>query len=126
MQEDSHSYNSLRILSQSNNGYIGQCNCCDHYNFVFGNFLFIFTEDGLNGFHSVLYDQNQFHSLDAPLPNGKSTLLPSPIPNFMLSFNENEVEEIKGLFQETLLALEIDRIFASNNSNTKHINPNDN
>lgn len=114
MNDASHSYNSLRILSQSANGYIGQCNCCDHYNFVFGNFIFIFSENGLNGFHSVLYDKSQFHSLDTGLPNGKNVLLPSPIPNFMLSFTEAEMEEIRGLFQETLLALEIDRIFAHN------------
>jgi len=111
MQDASHSFNTLRILSQSDNGYIGQCNCCDHYNFLFGNFLFIFTEDGLNGFRSVLYDNTQFHSMETALPNGKNILLLSPIPNFMLSFSEVEIEEIKGLFQETLLALEIDRIF---------------
>ena len=122
MHEDSHSYNALRILSQSDNGYIGQCSCCDHYNFVFGNFLFIFTEEGLHGFHSVLYDKQHFHSLGKPLPNNKTILLPSPIPNFMLSFSETEMEEIKGLFQETLLAMEIDKIF-SDNSNTKQINP---
>jgi hypothetical protein len=115
MQEASHSYNSLRILSQTEKGYIGQCNCCDHYNFVFGNFLFIFTEDGLNGFHSMLYEQQQLHHLDSPLPNRKNYLLQSPIPNFMLAFDENEVEEIKNLFQECLLALEIDRIFAQKN-----------
>jgi hypothetical protein len=115
MQEDSHSYNSLRILSQSENGYIGQCHCCDHYNFVFGNFLFIFTADGLNGFHSVLYEKEHFHVMEPPLPNQKNYLLPSLIPNFMLSFSEGEIEEIKNLFQESLLALEIDRIFAQKN-----------
>lgn len=114
MQDSSHSYSKLRILSQSPNGYIGQCNCCDHYNFVFGNFLFIFTEDGLNGFHSVLYDQQHIHELDAPLPNGKSILFPSPIPNFMLSFSGEELEEVRGLFQETLLVMEVDKIFAHN------------
>lgn len=123
MQEDSHAYNALRILSQSDNGYIGQCSCCDHYNFVFGNLLFIFTEEGLNGFHTVLYDKMHFHSLEKPLPNNKTILLPSPIPNFMLSFSEAEMEEIKGLFQETLLVMEIDRIFANGNKNTKQINP---
>ena len=112
MHDASHSYSALRILSQSDNGYIGLCSCCGHYNFVFGNFLFVFTEHGLNGFHAVLYDKQHLHSLETSLPNGKTILLPSPIPNFMLSFNESEMEEIKGLFQETLLALEIDRIFA--------------
>ncbi|TDE12507.1 DUF6686 family protein [Dyadobacter psychrotolerans] len=114
MHDDSHSYSTLRILSQSANGYIGRCNCCDHYNFVFGNFLFLFSEEGLNGFCSILYDKQHVHSLESPLPNGKNILFPSPIPNFMLSFTEEEIEEIKGLFQETLLALEIDRIFAHN------------
>lgn len=111
MHDASHAYNTLRVLSQSDNGYIGQCSCCDHYNFVFGNFLFIFTEDGLNGFNSVLYENDLFHSLETALPNGKCVLLPSPIPNFMLSFSKVEMTEIKGLFQETLLALEIERIF---------------
>ena len=113
MQDASHAYNSLRILSQSSNGYIGQCNCCDHYNFAFNNFIFIFSENGLNGFRSVLDDESQFHTLDKALANGKNVLLPSPIPNFMLSFNAEEMEEIKGLFQETLLAIEIDKIFAN-------------
>ncbi|KAA6432815.1 hypothetical protein FEM33_23240 [Dyadobacter flavalbus] len=106
--------NSLRILSQSEHGYIGQCSCCDHYNFVFGNFLFIFTKSGLHGFHNVLYDKSQVQILEIPLPNGKEVILPSPIPNFMLSFSKSEIDEVKGLFQESLLALEIDRIFSEN------------
>ncbi|MCF0057858.1 DUF6686 family protein [Dyadobacter sp. CY356] len=113
MHDASHSHSSLRILSQSKNGYIGQCSCCDHYNFVFGNVLFIFSEDGLSGFHAMLYDKHQFQSLDTALPHGRNHLLRSPIPNFMLSFNDDEVEEIKNLLQETLLALEIDRIFSN-------------
>lgn len=114
MHDSSHSYNTLRILSQSENGYIGQCRCCDHYNFVYGNFLFILSENGLSGFQSVLYDQEYMHDLDEALPNGKSVLFPSPIPNFMLSFTPRELEEVKGLFQETLLVLEVDKIFAGN------------
>lgn len=112
MEEDSHSYNSLRILSQTENGYIGQCNCCDHFNFVFGSFLFIFTEDGLRGFHSVLYEQQHFHRLEEALPHGKTYLLPSPIPNFMLSFDDNELDQIKILFQEAFLVIEVDKIFS--------------
>jgi hypothetical protein len=100
MQEEPHSNNSLRILGQSENGYIGQCNCCGHYNFVFGNFLFIFSEDGLRGFHSVLYEQHQFHRLDEALPHGKTYLLPSPIPNFMLSFGDDEIGQIKIFFRK--------------------------
>jgi hypothetical protein len=114
MEDSSHSYSKLRILSQSENGYIGQCKCCDHYNFAFGNFLFIFTEDGLNGFHSALHDRQHIHALDTPMSNGKNILFPSPIPNFMLSFNVAEMEEVKGLFQESLLVMEVDKIFAQN------------
>lgn len=112
MQEPQHSYNSLRILSQTGRGYIGQCSCCDNYNFVFGNFLFIFTEDGLRSFQSILYDTCYMQQLDENLPHGKNYLLPSPIPNFMLSFDTSEVEEIKNLFQESFLTLEIDKIFS--------------
>lgn len=112
MQEDSHSYNSLRILSHTTRGYIGQCNCCTHFNFAYGNVLFVFTEDGLRGFQSVLYDQYHMQDLGEALPNGKTHLLPSPIPNFMLSFDDTELEEIRTLFQEALLVLEVDKIFS--------------
>lgn len=112
MQNDSHSYNSLRILSHTLKGYIGQCNCCTHFNFAYGNVLFVFTEDGLRGFQSVLHDPYHIHRLGEELPHGKTHLLPSPIPNFMLSFDNEELEEIRGLFQEALLVLEVDKIFA--------------
>lgn len=114
MHGSTHEHSSLRILSQSKNGYIGQCSCCGHYNFVFGNVLFMLSEDGLNGFHAVLYDESQFCTIDTALPHGRNHLLPLPIPNLMLSFNDEEVEEMKGLFQEALLALEIDQIFSRN------------
>lgn len=112
MQEDSHSYNSLRILSHTGKGYIGQCNCCTHFNFAYGNVLFVFTEDGLRGFQSILYDQYHLHDLGEALPNGKTHLLPSPIPNFMLSFDDTELEEIRTMFQEALMVLEVDKIFS--------------
>ncbi|KAA0990739.1 DUF6686 family protein [Dyadobacter aurulentus] len=112
MRDESHSPNSLRILSQSDCGYIGQCNCCDHFNFAFGNILFIFSEDGLRGFQSVLYEEFHFHKLEEPLPNGKNYMLPSPIPNFMISFNNEEIEQVKRLFQEALIVLEVDKIFS--------------
>ncbi|WP_353722936.1 DUF6686 family protein [Dyadobacter sp. 676] len=112
MQEDPHSYNSLRILSQTAKGYIGQCHCCTRFNFAYGNVLFLFTEDGLRGFQSILYDQYHLHSPGEALPHGKTRLLPSPIPNFMLSFDDTELEEIRTMFQEALLVLEVDKIFS--------------
>jgi hypothetical protein len=115
MREESHSNNALRILSHSEKGYIGQCNCCDHFNFAFGNVLFIFTEDGLRGFQSVLYEEHHFHQLAEPLPHGKTHMLPSPIPNFFVSFDSQELEQIKNLFQEALLVLEIDKILSYKN-----------
>ncbi len=113
MEDSSHSFSTLRILSQSKSGYIGQCNCCDHYNFAFGNLLFTFTEDGLRGFYGMLHEHSQSHTLDSPLPHGRNVVFPSPIPNFMLSFTEQELEEAKGMFQETFLVREVDKIFLS-------------
>lgn len=114
MEGSSHSSHKLRMLSQCENGYIGQCSCCDHYNFAYRNFLFIFTEAGLVGFQSMLYNEECLHVLETPTRNGKSVMLPSPIPNFMLTFDEVELEEVKALLQESLLVLEVDKIFAHN------------
>ncbi|PWJ59930.1 hypothetical protein CLV98_101105 [Dyadobacter jejuensis] len=110
MIEPSKHSNSLRILGQARQGYIGQCACCDHYNFVYGNALFIFTADGLRGFYNMLSESVQMYQLSEALPNGKDFVLPSPIPNFMLTFNHQEIEEIKDMFQEAFLTLEIDSI----------------
>jgi hypothetical protein len=60
-----------------------------------------------------LYDQFHLQSLSDALPNGKTHLLPSPIPNFMLSFDDTELEEIRTMFQESLLVLEVDNIFSN-------------
>ena len=114
--DNSQSASSLRILSQTKNGYIGRCGCCDHYNFVYGNALFIFTAAGLDGFNQVLYNPDHWHVLDTHLPNEKSYVLPSPIPNFMLSFSGTEIEEMKGLFQEFYISKEIENIFKSDHS----------
>lgn len=42
----------------------------------------------------------------------KTHLLPSPIPNFMLSSDDTELEEIRTKFQEALPVLEVDKIFS--------------
>ncbi|GAB2764764.1 hypothetical protein GCM10027275_02450 [Rhabdobacter roseus] len=108
-----HSNTELRLLSQKPNGYIGQCPCCEHYNFVFKNFLFVFNEDSLRGFQEVLYDEKYLCTIEPKLPHGKGYLLPSPLPNFMLVFTEKELEELRNLFQEALLTLEVERLLRS-------------
>ncbi len=110
---NSNPQNSIKILGQSAQGYIGQCDCCDHFNFVYGNVLFIFTLQGLRNFHEVLEDKLDMHHLSEPLPNGKDHLLPSPIPNFMLAFNSHELKDISHIFQETFLAIEIEKLISS-------------
>jgi hypothetical protein len=59
-----------------------------------------------------LYDEFHLQSLGEALPHGKTHLLPSPIPNFMLSFDDCELEEIRTMFQEAFLVLEVDKIFS--------------
>jgi hypothetical protein len=115
-QDNLHSASSLRILSQTKKGYIGKCGCCEHYNFVYGNARFIFTEDGLDGFNQMLNNPDHWHLVDGNLPHHKSYVLPSPIPNFMLSFSDTEIEEMKGLFQEYCISKEVENIFKSNHS----------
>lgn len=107
MSVNYHSNIELRILSQTQNGYIGQCPCCDRFNFMFNNLLFVFNLESLQKFGQMLYEEE--HRTPA-LPNGKSYVFPSPLPNFMLTFRLEELEEIRTLFQETFLSLEIDSI----------------
>lgn len=113
MSANYHANIELRLLNKTSNGYIGQCPCCDRFNFMFNNLLFIFNLESLRKFGNLLYEEEYITPISPVLPNGKAYLLPSPLPNFMLTFRAEELEEIRTLFQETFLSLEIDSILKS-------------
>jgi hypothetical protein len=113
MSVNYHSNTELRILSQTANGYIGQCPCCDRFNFSFNNLLFLFNLESLHGFGRILNEDEYVTAVNPPLPNGKRYSIPSPLPNFLLTFRIDELDEIRTLFQETLLVLQINNILKS-------------
>ena len=113
MSANYHPNIALRLLSQTSNGYIGQCPCCDRFNFMFNNLLFIFNQESLQKFGQMLYEEKYLAPIAPALPNGHAHVLPSPLPNFMLTFRTDELEEIRTLFQETFMSLEIDSILKS-------------
>ncbi|MBX2965820.1 MAG: hypothetical protein KF845_06720 [Cyclobacteriaceae bacterium] len=101
---------TFRILSENEHGYIGQCLGCSEFNFVYKNILVTFSEDNLLNFGHWLLDNRNNPEFYFVLPNGRSRVYNSPIPNLFLAFNDAELDEVSQLFSEVKLLLEARKI----------------
>lgn len=101
-----HEVSSFHILAQCDNGYIGVCECCHEFNFVYKNILLAFTEDELIRFCGWIMAY-RFHSdTYLPLLHGKTRVYRSPLNNLFMAFHENELDEVGELFTQVQLILE--------------------
>jgi|SRR5688500_3217904 hypothetical protein len=102
MSEDT----TFHILAECDNGYIGVCECCDEYNFVYKNILLIFSQEELSRFCAWLL-QHRFHeSTYLPLAHGRTRVFTSPLSNLFIAFREDELDEVDELFSQAKLVLD--------------------
>lgn len=97
---------SLHILAECDNGYIGVCECCNEFNFVYKNILLAFTEDELIRFCAWIMAYRFHEDTYLPLPHGKTRVYRSPLNNLFIAFHEHELDEVGQLFSQTKLILE--------------------
>ncbi len=102
MHEDS----SFHILAECDNGYIGVCECCREFNFVYKNILLAFTEDELVRFCEWLMAYRYHNDTFLPLAHGKTRVYKSPLDNLFIAFHDTELDEVGLLFSQTQLMLE--------------------
>lgn len=77
---------SFDLLTRTTNGYIGVCQCCQDYNFVYKNVLITFRQDELLRFGEWL-ESIRFHDDTLlPLAHGRSRVYTSPMSNLFLAF----------------------------------------
>lgn len=99
----------FKILTESENGYIGVCNCCQEFNFAFKTILITFQEDEmLQFFDWVMAGRTEQN--DALLPHGRNRIYSSPYGNLFLAFNDEELDEIATLYSEVLVMIEMRKI----------------
>jgi hypothetical protein len=100
-----------KTLSESSNGYVGYCDCCQRYNVSFNNSLFIFSEGEFKGFIQILQERvgiTPFYTT-----HGKEVIVQTPMKNYFLVFTESEVEELLAMMIEASLMAETNQILAN-------------
>jgi len=103
----------FQILSENEFGYIGQCSCCQEFNFAYKNLLITFTEEHLFHFYDFLIGNQDNPNFLFDTPHGKSHVYRSPVENLFLAFNAVELNELSQLFNEVQLILEARKIVDS-------------
>ncbi len=101
-----HEQSTFHILAECDNGYIGVCECCLEYNFVFKNILLAFREDELLKFCKWILDYRFHEDTYLPLAHGRTRVYRSPLSSLFIAFNDNELDELDYLFSETQLIVE--------------------
>lgn len=71
-----HQESSLNILAECDNGYIGVCECCSEFNFVYKNILLAFRQDELIRFCDWLIDYRLHNDTYLPPASWKNTGIP--------------------------------------------------
>ena len=110
-----HEQSSMNIVAHTCNGYIGVCECCHEFNFVYKNILLTFQQDELVRFLDWLISYRADDQTYLPLPHGKTRVYKSPLSNLFLTFDDDELDELAQLFIDTELILEARRLIQNGN-----------
>jgi len=96
----------LSILAECQNGYIGVCDCCHEFNFVYKNLLLAFSQDELIRFCERLIDYRHHRETFLPLPHGRTRVYRSPLSNLFIAFFDEELDEVELLSSQARLVIE--------------------
>ncbi|WP_337040870.1 DUF6686 family protein [Emticicia sp. 17c] len=101
---------SLVLLASCAYGYVGKCNCCEKYNLVFNNQLFIFSEEDLRYFRRMLEDETTVFEAGNLCGNGRTIGLKTPLNNFFIMFTPKELENLKNMLDDTFVMIEVSKV----------------
>ena len=100
----------LLILASCAYGYIGKCQCCEKYNLVFNNQLFIFSEDDLRQFRRMFEDEDTIFEAGDLCCNGRTMGMRTPMNNFYLMFTPKELEHFRNMLDDTFVMIEVNKV----------------
>lgn len=112
-----HKKTSFKILAETDNGYIGVCECCNEFNFAYKNVLLTFQEEELFQFFEWIIAKRDSPGHFMPLRHGRDKLFSSPNSNLFIVYNDCELDEIVLMYNETLLILEARKVLLANRMN---------
>jgi hypothetical protein len=101
----------FRILAECPNGYIGAHECFDEFNFAYKTILLHLGGYELQHFFEWLIANHTSAEYHVPLPHGRDKVFASPNSNLYLTFNDEELDEIIQLYNNTVIALRAQTLF---------------
>lgn len=112
-----HKKSHFKIFTESQNGYIGMCECCSEFNFAYKNTLLTFQEEDMERFFDwIIENRNSPHHY-MPMHHGRSKVFSSPNSNLFLVYHDDELDEIVRMYNETKLILEARKVLLHNRMN---------
>ena len=104
----------FNVLAENEHGYVGQCACCEEFNFAYKNLLITFSEEHLMSFFDWVLTNQDNPEFQYPLRHGRMHVYQSPVENLFVTFNEEELEDLQQLSTEVKLVLEARKIINRN------------
>lgn len=112
-----HKKSSFSILAETDNGYIGVCECCREFNFAYKNILLTFQEEEMYRFFDWVITKRNCPKHYMPLRHGRDRVYSSPNSNLFIAFHDKEVDEIEQMYNEVKIVLEAQRVLLTNRLN---------
>jgi hypothetical protein len=109
-----HDAPGFRMLTECDNGYISECNCCRQLNFAYKNIVLEFPQEDLIRFLEWLIEFRHQPESYQPLPHHRDRVYRSPLDNLYLAFNSHELQEIEVMPGHTNIILEARRLLGNN------------
>lgn len=100
----------LLILASCAYGYIGKCPCCEKFNLVFNNQLFIFSEDDLRQFRRMFDDENTIFDTGDVGASGRTLGMRTPLNNFYLMFTPKEMDNFRNMLDDAFVMIEVNKV----------------
>ncbi|MGR3812118.1 DUF6686 family protein [Jiulongibacter sp. NS-SX5] len=104
---------TLRIISQSPEGYIGYCYGCDRYNLTFNNIFMLLAEEEIRGLSQIIDLDYGIWKTESALGQNKTITMKTPVPNTYFAFAKAEYERFKQMINETILVLDAKEIITN-------------
>ena len=101
---------NFKILSVSQEGYVGVCTCCREFNLAYQNLLITFPEEGMVKFYHWLQEGMKNPDTSIELHHNKNRVFKGPAGNFYMTFNDEEIEVILNMIEEAMIVIEAKRI----------------
>lgn len=107
---------NLKTLHHNELGYVAKCKKCNHIQLAFGTVAITQEEGELYQFKKFISKHLATNNSENETicPNQKNIYLQTPVSNILFVFSKNELKLLNELLEQSILMLEVEKIFYVN------------